>query len=232
MLYIMIGVILFICIISGYCKGLIRSVVAAGAMVLSLFLTIYGYPYVSNWVQKYTKLDENIQAGIEKRLELETIQEDSARMKQIEVIDELQIPDVLKKALVDHNNEDMYTALGVKKFQEYVAGYLSSLIVNAIVFLSMELIVTVAVRVIIFLAKMVTDIPIVKGLDKTGGVILGLIESVLIIWTGFLGITVCQMTELGQTLMQQIAESPALHFLYNHNLLLEFVMNIANVLYR
>lgn len=57
------------------------------------------------------------------------------RLEQMEIIENLPIPQVLKDLLQDHNNEEGYASLQVSTFQDYVIHFISVLILNLVSFI-------------------------------------------------------------------------------------------------
>lgn len=55
-----------------------------------------------------------------------------SRNQQIELIEEMALPQSIRDALLENNNSEIYSVLGVDKFQDYVAGYIAGCITNGI----------------------------------------------------------------------------------------------------
>ena len=63
-------------------------------------------------------------------------------------------------------------------------------------------------------------LPVLHGLNKTAGLLLGLVEGILFVWIFFFGVTVCAGTKTGMELLWMIADSSLLSWIYRKNLLL------------
>lgn len=221
--------ILLICVWRGYARGLFRSVLIVGAMVLAMVLSAYATPYVSRLLQQYTVLDETIEDYIAEQLLLDIDQEINTKNEQMLIIEELPFPDVLKLAIVNHNNSEVYEGLDVLGFQEYLAHYLSCVVMNCLAFIFVQLLITIGLIILLSISKVLTEIPILHGIDKTGGVILGIIQTLAIIWTLFILISLIGNTPFGIAVFKQIIDNPVLSFLYEHNWLLDTVTSITNI---
>lgn len=223
-------VILLACVWQGYVRGLFQSLLTAVAIILAMALSSYACPYVSKALQDYTKLDEQIENYIIEQLELDLSQETNTKNEQMQFIDELPFPDAIKIAVVNNNNSDIYDGFQVQRFQEYVAHYLSCMVMNCLAYVVIQVMLTVGFLVLIHIAKWLTGIPILYGIDKTGGVLLGMLQTLTIIWSLYIVISLFGNTPLGIAAFEQISNSPVLNFLYEHNLIMDTITNVTNVL--
>ena len=69
----------------------------------------------------------------------------------------------------------------------------------------------------------VSHLPILHGLNKTAGLLLGFAEGVVLVWIFFVVITVCASTSAGGQLLKMTAQSSILSWLYRNNLLLNWL---------
>lgn len=104
-----------------------------------------------------------------------------------------------------------------------VSGQLADGLLRVIAFLITLLLVSVLVRGIAFSLGIVAKLPILNGLNKKAGLLLGLVEGVLVVWIFFFVVTVCISTETGVKLLLMISESEILSWIYRHNLLFAFL---------
>lgn len=228
-LEIVLLIIMLLCVWRGYARGLFRSVLIVGAMVLAMVLSAYAAPHVSGLLQQYTGLDETIEDYIAEQLSLDVEQAINTKHEQMLIIEELPFPDVLKLAIVNHNNSEVYEGLDVRGFQEYLAHYLSCVVMNCLAFILIQLVITTGLIILLSVSKVLTEIPILHGIDKTGGVILGIIQTLAIIWTLFIFISLIGNTPFGISVFEKIIDNPVLSFLYEHNWLLDTITSITNV---
>lgn len=143
---------------------------------------------------------------------------------QIQLIEKSGIPDFIKNGLLEHNNSEVYEELGVTTFPEYVAAYVSDIVVNILSFLITLLLVTVIVKAVIVAVDLLSVLPLVNGVNRLTGGIVGLLLGLLFVWVGFLVITLSYTTDIGKLCFQQISDSAFLTFLYQNNLILTLLM--------
>lgn len=227
---IVVLAILALCVWRGWSRGLFRTVLVAGATILAIVAANYATPYVSVALQKCTPLDEKIEAYIIETLEINVLQDSSSKNEEMTVIDDLQIPEALKMALINNNNENAYIRLKVTSFYAYIAHYLCQIVMNCISFVFVQLCITIGLMILIYTSQALTEIPIINGIDKGGGVTLGIVQALAIVWSAFIFISILGNTPLGITIYGQIVENKALSFLYDHNLILDTITNVAKML--
>ena len=223
-----------VCLWVGYRQGLFRPLLLTIAMVLAIGLSSYACPYVSNALQKYTAIDDKIEAYIIEQWSLDITKQDTTKTEQMQMIDELPFPERIKTAIISNNDNDangIYGGLQVGNFQEYLAKYLTCMMMNALSFLVIQVAITVGLVVLLCVTKVLTEIPILHGIDKAGGICLGAAVALIIIWTGFLFISILGNTQAGVWAFSKINESPVLDFLFSHNLLLDVATNISRMIF-
>lgn len=227
---IIVIIITGICVWRGYAHGLFRSIVITGGIILAMVLSAYAAPYVSKALQQYTELDEKLAGSITEQLDAYFIQEGSAN-EQI-LIDSLPLPEALVLAISSNNNSYVYEGLNIQVFEDYLAHYLSCIIINCLSFVIVQLAIIIILFVLLRITKILTEIPILHGMDKAGGMMLGVIQALAIIWSLFILIMLLGNTSLGTAAFEQIRSNPVLEFLFEHNWLLDKMTSITNVLFK
>lgn len=145
------------------------------------------------------------------------------REKQIEMIEKADIPELFRQMLLENNNSEIYQALGVNTFGEYVGAYLAKVIADFAGFLLTLLVVTIVIRTIVYTLGLISDLPVIGGLNRVAGGILGLATGVIIIWVILIVVTLLYTTSIGKVCFENIRDSQILTFLYDHNPLLEAI---------
>jgi len=85
--------------------------------------------------------------------------------------------------------------------------------------------------VLFFPAKLITKLPLVKSLDKILGIVVGILETVLILWTVFTLIMILNMGMIGQQLLEYTQGSPILLWFYENNYLAYWVQKLGAQFY-
>lgn len=140
--------------------------------------------------------------------------------QQIQQIEESLLPDFLKDKLLENNNSTIYEMLGVSTFPEYVAAYISRMVVKVVSFLVTFLLAIIIVKALMVAVDILGELPGVGALNRFGGAMVGIFAALLIVWLMFLVITVLYSTEIGASCFEMIEQSKILTFLYEKNVLL------------
>ena len=124
---------------------------------------------------------------------------------------------------IEGSDMELLEALRVLGMENAVSGYLADEILRWAAFLIALLLAGVLIRGIVFSLGIVSHLPILHGLNKTAGLLLGFAEGVVLVWIFFVVITVCASTSVGGQLLKMTAQSSILSWLYRNNLLLNWL---------
>lgn len=139
---------------------------------------------------------------------------------QIQEIENAPLPQFLKDQLLENNNSTIYDELGVQSFPNYVAAYISRLVLNLLAFLVTFLLAIIIVKALMFAVDIIGELPVLGLVNRIAGGALGLALAVVVVWIGFLVMTLAYTTEAGQACFEMVEQSPVLRFLYDTNPLL------------
>lgn len=139
---------------------------------------------------------------------------------QIKELESSPIPQFLKDLLVENNNSAIYGELGVKTFPEYVASYISRLVLNLLSFLVTFLVAIIIVRALMFAVNIIGELPVLGFVNHLGGGVLGAVMGLVIVWILFLAMTLAYSTEIGTSCFEMMERSELLQYLYQANPLL------------
>lgn len=229
---IVVGVIFLVCVIIGYTKGFLKIVASLAATLATILLVSFLTPYVSSVVLAVTPLETIVQekcmevltGGAEEGQAVEIPEElDASQDMQIELIENANIPDMFQQLLLENNNPEIYEALGVTCFSEYIGKYLAKLIANILSFLLTLLVVTIVVRIVLYIVGIIGDLPVIGGVNRLAGAVVGLGTGLVCVWVLFIIITLLYNTDLGVRCLQSIEGNEFLTYLYDHNILMNYI---------
>lgn len=211
---IVLGLIL-ICVFFGYRKGLTKCVIKILSFVIALVVAFVLFKPVSNFVIDNTTLDDNIRNSI-----AQVVQDDVSETGEVK--EESNLP----QAMVDYINEEITNTVEQTKetIVNTVADQISKIAVNACVAIGLFIIARIALMFVSALSSLITDLPIIKQVDKTGGIIYGLVEALLILFIIFAIISFISPMIENSGLIVAINKSILGSVLYNNNLLLNIIL--------
>lgn len=233
-LLIVVGIIFLICVINGVSRGFVKIVASLAATIAIIILVAIATPFVSDTIMAVTPIEKVMQEkcneilGINQEAQEDEQQEEAevkefSREEQITMLENAELPDFVKELLLENNNSEIYKSLGVSLFSDYVGSYLARLLANAIGFLLAFLVVSIIVRTILYMLGIISDLPVIGGLNRVAGGALGLGTGLIIVWILFIVITLLYDTGLGKACFENIAENEFLTFLYNNNILMQYI---------
>lgn len=231
-LLIAVAVIFLVGMFWGYYKGFIKIIASLATTIATIVLVSFLTPYVSDMIMKVIPIETMMQEKCieilfpeSKENEEYTIPEEveSSRDTQISLIEQADMPDLFRQLLLENNNDEIYESLGVTKFSEYVGSYLARVLANILSFLLVLVVVTIAVRIITCTLGIIGNLPVIGGLNRLAGGILGIATGLIVVWILFVVITLLYNTEIGGLCFKYIEENKFLTELYNNNILMNFI---------
>ena len=213
--------------IMGFQKGFVKEIVSVFFMLISFLLVWAVNPYVNTFVKEYTPVYDTIQdkcqtlvseqIGNKKTLDKE---------EQNQVMENMELPDLLKNALVENNTAETYRYLAVSTFTEYISDSLAVMAVNGISFLISFVLSAAVIKLLGFILNVLTKLPVINGINKIAGAAVGGIKCIIFIWIAFLVLTLLCNTTLGQQEMALIQQDAFLNFLYSQNVFVKVFMSV------
>ena len=218
-------------VIHGYKVGIIKKVVQCLSMLVAIVVSLFCFSYVAKTIRNLTGIEQIMQEKVTKVIEEQVEKDLDSKGNQRKAIEGLKLPDNIKDVLIANNNEEVYEALGIEKFTEYIGSYLANMIINALAFVATFVIVFTLMQLLLAIADIAAHLPVIRGLNKILGAMLGVVQGVLTVWLFFAIITMAIGTELGLELYEQIIEQPVLNYLYEHNIILDMISNLSKLIY-
>ena len=213
---------------NGFRRGLVKTAVSMVSFVLVMILMFVISPVINNVLVEKTTIKQQVQAQCEKALESH-IQDGEAqpdRSSQVSLIENLPVPQSIKDNLMENNNSVIYNLLSVDSFGSYVATYLATAIVQIIAYLISFILAILIVKIVTHILDLFANLPILGGINRIGGLMLGIVIGLLYLWIFFLIITALGGTEAGGYLVKEVANDKILSYFYDNNLLMQFLMSL------
>lgn len=208
--------------IAGWVRGFIRVFAHMFFFAASVLLVSLVTPYISHALVEYTPVKRMVEDSCREALQ-GAVEDKTSRMEQKKFIEGLGLPKALEKELVSKNNGDTWQEMTVENFSGYLAGALAELIIKGITFVIALLLVSVVLRMTVLTLDVIAKLPVLNGINRFLGLLLGAGEGLLVLWLAFLVISLFGGTAWGAQLQKMIQESPLLAMLYHGNLFWELL---------
>lgn len=230
--------------VNGYHKGFIRILISFLSLIVTLVVVWFVTPYVSDFLKDHTPLygtvKENIAEVVAQLGETDAERGDNVGESGSGGSASVELPSIIQNLLAQIGQEpesadgggaqadtdlpEGSSFLEATGLNETIAAYLAGAIINLIAFVAVFLILTLVLRFTLFTFDFIANLPVLRGVNKTAGLVLGAAEGLLVIWIGFLLLTVFAGTQTGQGFFAMIGRSSFLTWLYNHNYLLIWLL--------
>lgn len=209
---ILIGVIavLGLSAFYGYKRGFVHIVLSMVAMLVTSILAAILTVPVSAMIASATSFDESIEESV---AELVSANE----VVDLQSLSKLNLPTQIEEVIVEG------AAGAVGGFTEYIVSTVADLILRAITFFVLIIIIYIVVRIVIFMLDFISKLPVINSINKTGGLVVGLLQGLLIVWIACLVVTAFGDKAWAQEVFAQINANPLLTFIYNNNLIILIV---------
>ncbi len=211
----------------GYQRGFIKEVVSTFFILLAIAAAWLINPYINDFLRENTPLYATVQEGCRNLIETETGEAESiGKTEQDSLIQGLSLPGFVKDSIEENNTAEVYRYLAVNTFAEYVSEYLAQSVVNGAAFAVSFLLATLLIRMVTFALHLISKLPILNGVNKAAGAVLGIVKGVIFIWLAFLILTILCNTEVGKAGLDLIERDPFLSFLYDTDIFVRIFMSI------
>ncbi len=201
--------IVMVFVIIGYAKGLTGSLIKLASFIVAVVLALILYKPLSNVVMQKTQIDEKIETAIIQNFsKTENQNEENMPTTLVESIN-----NKIEKETTDARNEIVEktaksTTLTIMRVGTAIAIYL-------------------AVRLVLFivsvLAKGITQLPLLKEVDKAGGIAYGLVQGIVMVYVLLGIISLISVVWPNNPAVEAISQSYIGLILYNNNIILKLI---------
>ncbi len=217
-------VIIAIFTIIGVRNGFLYSVFRLLSYILSIIFAIKFYPVLSAMLQKtiiYSNIKTAVINGITKQQAADGISLQERTAKSI--VEGLKLPGFLKDAILRNVGEkDIF---GVQKITDAISSEVATLVINILSMILIYVIIRFGLIFVKVIIKAIARIPVFKQLDKAGGLVLGAIEGIFIVYI------ICALLVLFSAFpkfsktIDSVQKSQIACYFYQNNFIMSFLSN-------
>ena len=228
---IIVALILIGCTVLGGIKGFVHTIFTMFSLFIIIMLTGVLSPYVADYINGHTDVPKSIHSKVEEKINLkEKISSDSSANRN-DLIDKMDMPEQLKEVIKEKSQAagDAFSATTEAASEKLVTGIydrITDLIVSAIAYLFTFAVVGVIVLIAGILLDIVSKLPGIKQANAILGVIVGFVQGYLAVSVVYIAAVAFAATELGASVISQVAESEILTWFYNHNIVVDIVFGM------
>lgn len=211
---LLIGVVVFLAIMIGYGykRGFVKIVLSLVAMIITLILATALTIPISKIVA-----DTSIGKGVRESVDKLVVEN---KVIDVSSINNIELPDTILNPIIEGAESTTET------LQTYVAEALTDTIVKAITFLVLVIVIYIIIKIVISVLDILTKLPILNGVNRGAGAVIGLIQGLLFLWIGCLVLAACGDKEWAQYLFEQINNNSLLEAIYNNNMIIVLITKV------
>ena len=199
-------------IVRGYTKGFLRIIYSLVAWIVVVFLAAAATPYVSRVISDKTSIGEKVYDTTYNKISATIQGEDQTQVDSLENLG-IKVPDNVA--------DKLFKETGV---YDAVADKVSGLPVDGVSFVLTLLIFALAFKILLQIIKIVEKIPVIGGVNKLLGVLLGAVKGIMFIWILFAIVALNSTSEIGIKVISYVYESPLTTLLYENNGVLSLIL--------
>lgn len=200
---IVIGIIALFTFI-GYKQGLVKAAIKILSFIIAIIISLILYKPVSTFVIKNTNIDDKIKNVIIENVKIEEEQKTE------------------KSNIIKENLSNKIIA-GANNTVEEIADSFTVKLIETAVMLLLYVITRIILKFISALSDLITNLPIIKQANKTGGIAYGLLKGIIIVHV-LLAVIYLVSPTINSDVFGQIDQTILTKQIYNNNVLLTIVL--------
>lgn len=222
---IIIIALLALFVFIGWKRGLVMSVFLLASTILAIFLASIFAPVVSTGLEKLgvaDKLAPKFSAQVEEAI-AEELGENAVVKLEI-ATDKLPLPSFVKEEVVQKIDE--VAEAEVSEIADSIGLEAAKIVCVLIAFVIVFILVLIMMQVVKGVLKIAVSLPLVKQVDKIGGIAIGFVQGALFILVALLFISIFSSYSCMQTIVKEIEKSTITNFIYESNLIGEIISKL------
>lgn len=220
--------ILLIFVIWGWLRGFVKMAFHFLAVGLALVMAAMLCQPLAKVVTAQDSVMDSVKKHTRETLHLEkwegVTQIDNAK------IDELELPEIVKKTLREYNTETGFKMVNAKDVADYIEGVVANIVVRAACFIGLFIVLLAIIYLIGFALNLVAKLPLLSTMNKLVGAIIGLFIGAVVILMFFTTIMAFSNSGFGQACLTEIEKNKVLSTVFNHNILSDIYFDLAGKL--
>ncbi len=215
--------------ILGLSRGLIKTIFMTCSMIVAILAAVFISPFLHGYLQENAKVTDFLTEKVYIAMDLSNLSlelPDSA-----EYVDAISIPDNFKVVLAEKIEDSDFFNAATEQISDRVCEFIVNIILYTFSYIAVFVITLFLLAILGKALNIISKLPVIKQANKLAGLLLGLIQGLLIVWTFFILLTMLSSTGVGNAGLTMIAQNDFLSFLYNNNVLMSFLTNKISAIF-
>lgn len=219
-LLLVVGLVIVGFMVVGYIRGFIKSIFSLCSILVIMIAACFIAPLVDHYVEKntqvYAVVEERCIAHYEKKaLEIANKQELNKSGAEEEALSTLEIK--YNKVLQEKLKREIYKQADETGVFEKIGKATANMIIESLIFLLTIIVLWLVLHVIEGILDLVAKLPVLKGINRILGMLVGLLGGVVFIWALAFLLSLCSTTQIGKDLLQMVTSNHILNLIYENN---------------
>lgn len=206
---LIIVAVMLLFIFLGYKKGLTGSLIKLLSFAIAIVLAVILYKPVGNAVIENTTIDDNIRTSLNATF---GVQENKQEEKNEENV---------PSSIMNNINKEIENAT------DEVKTNVIDETTKTVVYVGSAIVIFLAVKVVLLIVSLftsqITKLPIIRQVDKVGGLAYGAIEGIVIVYAILAVISLTSVIWTNNAVVMAIGKSTLGEMLYNNNIILNLL---------
>lgn len=194
--------IIALCTFIGYKQGLVKSAIKILSFFIAIIVALVLYKPVSSIIIKTTPIDDNIKNAMIEKITPEGISKDQ----------EVEVQYNIGLKIIDSATNTI----------EGIADTFTVKLIETVTLLLIYIIAKIALKFVTALTDLITKLPLLKQINKAGGIIYGIIKGIVLVYT-ILAVVYLIAPLLNKNVAENIDNSIITKTLYNNNIILNII---------
>ncbi len=206
---LIIVAVMLLFIFLGYKKGLTGSLIKLLSFIIAIVLAVILYKPVGNAVIENTTIDDNIRTSLNATF---GVQENKQEEKNEENV---------PSSIMNNINKEIENAT------DEVKTNVIDETTKTVVYVGSAIVIFLAVKVVLLIVSLftsqITKLPVIRQVDKIGGLAYGAIEGIVIVYAILAVISLTSVIWANNAVVMAIGKSTLGEMLYNNNIILNLL---------
>lgn len=215
--------IIVICAFIGLKRGLITTLFSTCSLLAAIVLSVIFSPVLSGYLQSNDKVMGYFTEKVADVLQLEELVQQTTDNETL--LEGVNLPDNVKQQISEKLNIQDSLNSAAADATATISTYVANMIIYALSYVVVFIVAWLAIFIVGKLLNLLAKLPGLMQVNKLAGFAVGAAQGILIIWILCIIITIMSGTQAGQTAYAYINDSSLLSFIYNNNLLMNFLIS-------
>lgn len=203
----------------GHKMGTNKSLVYLFQFIIAIALAAYIAPNMVKILTDITDIDKFVKGNFLGKIDgYSNISSNATREQAEMLINGLGVPNTVKTAILKYKDvQSIWNGIGVSNTSDYIAFFLSNIIINIFSFLIWFVAVAFAIKIVVKKYDWMSKIPEDRGVGPLLGVGVFIFVGLMFLWLACLLIYALSGITIGHAILDKINSSPILGTIYKTN---------------